>query len=71
MYDSNGIMDFIWINVETQRGFVPVDEHMRVIDANGNTVCSSLILHWWFGDANGKLMLAHAASAQGISDSEF
>lgn len=32
-------MDFLQINVETQRGFVPVDERMRVIDAKGNTVC--------------------------------
>ncbi|KAI3506053.1 hypothetical protein L1887_28407 [Cichorium endivia] len=51
------------INVETQRGFVPVDERMRVIDAKGN-----LVPHLYcIGDANGKLMLAHAASAQGIS----
>ncbi|KAA8545236.1 hypothetical protein F0562_020020 [Nyssa sinensis] len=51
------------INVETQRGFVPVDECMRVIDANGN-----LVPHLYcIGDANGKMMLAHAASAQGIS----
>ncbi|KAI3730099.1 hypothetical protein L6452_18775 [Arctium lappa] len=51
------------INVETQRGFVPVDERMRVIDANGNKVPHLYCI----GDANGKLMLAHAASAQGIS----
>ncbi|CAI9765826.1 unnamed protein product [Fraxinus pennsylvanica] len=51
------------INVETQRGFVPVDERMRVIDANRN-----LVPHLYcIGDANGKMMLAHAASAQGIS----
>ncbi|GER55439.1 dihydrolipoyl dehydrogenase [Striga asiatica] len=51
------------INVQTQRGFVPVDERMRVIDANGK-----LVPHLYcIGDANGKLMLAHAASAQGIS----
>ncbi|GMH18891.1 hypothetical protein Nepgr_020732 [Nepenthes gracilis] len=51
------------INVAAQRGFVPVDERMRVIDANGN-----LVPHLYcIGDANGKLMLAHAASAQGIS----
>ncbi|GKV31373.1 hypothetical protein SLEP1_g40068 [Rubroshorea leprosula] len=51
------------INVVTQRGFVPVDERMRVIDANGN-----LVSHLYcIGDANGKMMLAHAASAQGIS----
>ncbi|KAH0870702.1 hypothetical protein HID58_077724, partial [Brassica napus] len=47
----------------TQRGFIPVDERMRVIDGNGK-----LVPHLYrIGDANGKLMLAHAASAQGIS----
>ncbi|XP_015900041.2 dihydrolipoyl dehydrogenase 2, chloroplastic [Ziziphus jujuba] len=51
------------INVATQRGFVPVDEQMRVIDSNGK-----LVPHLYcIGDANGKMMLAHAASAQGIS----
>ncbi|KAL0375821.1 UNVERIFIED_CONTAM: Dihydrolipoyl dehydrogenase 2, chloroplastic [Sesamum calycinum] len=51
------------VNVQTQRGFVPVDERMRVIDANGK-----LVPHLYcIGDANGKMMLAHAASAQGIS----
>ncbi|KAK6805074.1 hypothetical protein RDI58_002858 [Solanum bulbocastanum] len=51
------------INVQTQRGFVPVDGRMRVIDANGE-----LVPHLYcIGDANGKMMLAHAASAQGIS----
>ncbi|KAL7104854.1 hypothetical protein ACP275_07G007400 [Erythranthe tilingii] len=51
------------INVETQRGFVPCDDRMRVIDADGN-----LVPHvYCIGDANGKLMLAHTASAQGIS----
>ncbi|PHU18251.1 Dihydrolipoyl dehydrogenase 1, chloroplastic [Capsicum chinense] len=51
------------INVLTQRGFIPVDERMRVIDTDGN-----LVPHLYcIGDANGKMMLAHAASAQGIS----
>ncbi|XP_057730431.1 dihydrolipoyl dehydrogenase 2, chloroplastic [Arachis stenosperma] len=51
------------IDVVTQRGFVPVDERMRVIDSNGK-----LVPHLYcIGDANGKMMLAHAASAQGIS----
>nr|GMD47031.1 dihydrolipoyl dehydrogenase 2, chloroplastic-like [Ipomoea batatas] len=51
------------INVQTVRGFVPVDERMRVLDANGE-----LVPHLYcIGDANGKMMLAHAASAQGIS----
>ncbi|KAI8031433.1 Kinesin-like protein KIN-14R, partial [Camellia lanceoleosa] len=51
------------INVQTQRGFVPVDERMRVIDANGKLVPDLYCI----GDANGKMMLAHVASAQGIS----
>ncbi|CAJ1963264.1 unnamed protein product [Sphenostylis stenocarpa] len=51
------------IDVVTQRGFVPVDERMRVLDAN-----RKLVPHLYcIGDANGKMMLAHAASAQGIS----
>lgn len=51
------------INVQTQRGFIPVDERMSVIDANGEKVPHVYCI----GDANGKMMLAHAASAQGIS----
>nr|APB87929.1 dihydrolipoyl dehydrogenase [Dendrobium officinale] len=51
------------VNVTTQRGFVPVDERMQVIDTNGNPVPHL----YYIGDANGKMMLAHAASAQGIS----
>ncbi|KAG9138172.1 hypothetical protein Leryth_001403 [Lithospermum erythrorhizon] len=51
------------INVQTQNGFVPVDERMRVLDTN-----SKLVPHLYcIGDANGKMMLAHAANAQGIS----
>jgi dihydrolipoamide dehydrogenase len=44
-----------------KRNFIPVDDSMAVI-ANGEVV-SNL---WAIGDANGKMMLAHAASAQGI-----
>ncbi|KAL1223712.1 Dihydrolipoyl dehydrogenase 1 [Cardamine amara subsp. amara] len=51
------------VNVVTQRGFIPVDERMRVIDGNGTLVPNLYCI----GDANGKLMLAHAASAQGVS----
>lgn len=51
------------LNVVTQRGFVPVDERMQVLDAEGNKVPNLYCI----GDANGKMMLAHAASAQGIS----
>ncbi|CAN1181638.1 Dihydrolipoyl dehydrogenase 1, chloroplastic [Linum perenne] len=55
------------IDVVTQRGFIPMDERMRVIDANGRTVPHLYCI----GDANGKMMLAHAASAQGISAACF
>ena len=55
------------LGVETVRGFVPVDENMRVLTkpaSEGGAVVPGL---WCIGDANGKFMLAHAASAQGIS----
>ncbi|KAJ7563206.1 hypothetical protein O6H91_03G100600 [Diphasiastrum complanatum] len=51
------------VKVVTQRGFIPVDEHMQVLDGDGNKVPHLFCI----GDANGKMMLAHAASAQGIS----
>eukprot|EP00246_Nothoceros_aenigmaticus_P001122 TRINITY_DN11483_c0_g1_i2.p1 TRINITY_DN11483_c0_g1~~TRINITY_DN11483_c0_g1_i2.p1 ORF type:complete len:582 (-),score=119.06 TRINITY_DN11483_c0_g1_i2:355-2100(-) len=51
------------VDVVTQRGFVPVDDHMRVVDGGGNLVPHLFCI----GDANGKMMLAHAASAQGVS----
>ena len=51
------------VNVVTQRGFIPVDERMQVLDGEGNKIPNLYCI----GDANGKLMLAHAASAQGIS----
>ncbi len=44
-----------------RRGFIPVNDTMAVLSA-GEEV-SNL---WAIGDANGKMMLAHAASAQGI-----
>lgn len=46
-----------------RRGFVPVSEKMEVLDTNGQVVPHVYCI----GDANGKYMLAHAASAQGIS----
>ncbi|GJP49322.1 hypothetical protein CLOM_g8547 [Closterium sp. NIES-68] len=51
------------VNVTTNRGFVPVNETMQVLDSDGNVIPHLFCI----GDANGKLMLAHAASAQGIS----
>lgn len=50
------------ISVETdRRGFINVNEQMKVI-SDGQTVPHL----WAIGDATGKMMLAHAASAQGI-----
>jgi len=52
------------LGVETdRRGFIPVDDKMNVLDTAGKPVPHL----WCIGDANGKYMLAHAASAQGIS----
>ncbi len=44
------------------RGFIPVNENMQVVK-DGETVPHL----WAIGDATGKMMLAHAASAQGIA----
>lgn len=50
------------VGVETdRRGFIPVDDHLRVV--RGGEPVPHL---WAIGDATGKMMLAHAASAQGI-----
>ncbi|PRW59667.1 Dihydrolipoyl dehydrogenase [Chlorella sorokiniana] len=46
-----------------RRGFVPVNDKMEVLDSSGKVVPHLYCI----GDANGKYMLAHAASAQGIS----
>lgn len=50
-------------HVELDKGFVPVDSQMRVLTKNGEggKVVNGL---YCIGDANGKMMLAHAASAQ-------
>lgn len=53
------------MGIETNRGFIAVNEKMEVLTkAEGGEVVPSL---YCIGDANGKMMLAHAASAQGIS----
>lgn len=50
------------VGVETdKRGYITVDDRMAVL-ANGEPVPHL----WAIGDATGKMMLAHAASAQGI-----
>ena len=43
-----------------KRGFIPVNEKMQVLDTKGTVVPHVYCI----GDANGKYMLAHAASAQ-------
>ena len=52
--------------ITTQRGFVNVNEKMEVMSSfeDDATVIPNV---YCIGDANGKMMLAHAASAQGIS----
>ncbi len=48
------------VGVETNRGFIPVDDSMRVL-VNGSPEPNL----WAVGDVTGKLMLAHTAAAQG------
>jgi dihydrolipoamide dehydrogenase len=50
--------------VQTQRGFIAVDETMRVLASHepGAPVVPHL---WAVGDVTGKMMLAHTAAAQG------
>jgi dihydrolipoamide dehydrogenase len=51
------------VGVETVRpGFIPINDHMAVL-AGGEPVPHL----WAIGDATGKLMLAHAAAAQGVA----
>ncbi len=48
------------LSVETNKGFIPIDDSMRVL-SNGEP-----LPHLWaVGDVTGKLMLAHTAAAQG------
>ena len=49
------------VGVETERGFIPVNDKMQVLK-DGKAVPHL----WAVGDATGKMMLAHAASGQGI-----
>jgi dihydrolipoamide dehydrogenase len=50
------------VGVELERRFIPVNSKMQVLSA-GEPVANL----WAIGDATGKMMLAHAASAQGIA----
>ncbi|BBA78964.1 dihydrolipoamide dehydrogenase [cyanobacterium endosymbiont of Rhopalodia gibberula] len=49
------------IGIETQRGFIPVNDRLEVL-SDGKAVPHL----WAVGDATGKMMLAHAASGQGV-----
>ena len=51
--------------IETPRGFVQVDETMRVLAGPGGAVADEHL--YCIGDANGIQMLAHTASTQGVS----
>ncbi len=49
------------VGVECERGFVPVDDGLRVLTAGAP------VPHLWaVGDVTGKMMLAHTAAAQGV-----
>jgi dihydrolipoamide dehydrogenase len=53
-------LDRVGVEVD-RRGFIPVDDHLQVL-RHGEPVPHL----WAIGDATGKMMLAHAASAQGV-----
>ncbi len=52
------------VGVETQRGFIAVDDTMRVLTSHEEG--AQPVPHLWAaGDVTGKMMLAHTAAAQG------
>jgi dihydrolipoamide dehydrogenase len=54
------------VGIATNRGFVAVNGKMQVLTSHDEG--AEAVPHvYCIGDANGKMMLAHAASAQGIS----
>jgi dihydrolipoamide dehydrogenase len=54
-------LDTLGIELD-QRNYIPVDDHMAVFSSSGE-----IVPHVWaIGDATGKMMLAHTASAQGV-----
>lgn len=60
-FTKNLGLDSVGVEVD-RRGFIPVNEKMEVL--SGGEPIANL---WAIGDATGKMMLAHAASAQGIT----
>lgn len=55
------------MSIETNRGFVNVNGKMQVLNSPDDATAKVVPNLYCIGDANGKMMLAHAASAQGIS----
>ncbi|GGA14244.1 dihydrolipoyl dehydrogenase [Okeania sp. KiyG1] len=60
-YTKNLGLDYVGVETD-RRGFIPVDNKMAVL-SSGEPVPNL----WAIGDATGKMMLAHTASAQGIT----
>jgi dihydrolipoamide dehydrogenase len=60
-FTKNLGLDSVGVEVD-RRGFIPANDKMQVLSA-GEPVANL----WAIGDATGKMMLAHAASAQGIT----
>lgn len=60
-FTKNLGLDSVGVEVD-RRGFIPVNDKMQVL--SGGEAIANL---WAIGDATGKMMLAHAASAQGIA----
>ncbi|MBM5794213.1 MAG: dihydrolipoyl dehydrogenase [Cyanobacteria bacterium K_DeepCast_35m_m2_155] len=57
---SSASLNLDAVGVETNRGFIPVNDHMQVL------VNDQPVPHLWaVGDVTGKMMLAHTAAAQG------
>lgn len=60
-YTKNLGLDYVSVETD-RRGFIPVNDKMAVL-SSGEPVPNL----WAIGDATGKMMLAHTASAQGIT----
>ncbi|MBO9999619.1 MAG: dihydrolipoyl dehydrogenase [Cyanobacteria bacterium SID2] len=60
-YTKNLNLEAVGVELD-RRGFIPVNDALQVV-ANGEPVPHL----WAIGDATGKMMLAHAASAQGVA----
>jgi dihydrolipoamide dehydrogenase len=61
---NTGTLSLASAGIETERGFISVDDYMRVLRKKDGDVVPHV---YCIGDANGKQMLAHTASTQGIS----